>query len=146
MKHSWNANWLFSNSVIFALQRHSDHHAHPARHYQVTSLAPCATPPPPPSPTCPRARIPHCSGHAKHACTGSGALRAGATCGVGAPLGRLFRLPHMSFSIPHPLTPSHPQVKLQPSLLTGLQNASCPASEVLSTFELDYRAQDFMCT
>ncbi|KAK9826291.1 hypothetical protein WJX74_006140 [Apatococcus lobatus] len=34
VKHSWNANWLFSNSVIFALQRHSDHHAHPTRHYQ----------------------------------------------------------------------------------------------------------------
>ncbi|KAK9855451.1 hypothetical protein WJX84_008303 [Apatococcus fuscideae] len=34
VNHSWNANWLFSNSVIFALQRHSDHHAHPSRHFQ----------------------------------------------------------------------------------------------------------------
>lgn len=33
--HSWNANHLFSNLVLFNLQRHSDHHAFAARPYQV---------------------------------------------------------------------------------------------------------------
>ncbi len=33
-QHSWNANHLASNLVTFHLQRHSDHHAWPARHYQ----------------------------------------------------------------------------------------------------------------
>ena len=33
-KHSWNGNWLFTNSIIFRLQRHSDHHAHAHRPYQ----------------------------------------------------------------------------------------------------------------
>ncbi|WP_395376293.1 alkane 1-monooxygenase [Marinicella sp. W31] len=33
-KHSWNSNHLVSNLVLFHLQRHSDHHANPARHYQ----------------------------------------------------------------------------------------------------------------
>ncbi len=32
--HSWNSNHLISNLCLFQLQRHSDHHAHPARHYQ----------------------------------------------------------------------------------------------------------------
>jgi alkane 1-monooxygenase len=32
--HSWNSNHLVSNLVVFHLQRHSDHHAHPARGYQ----------------------------------------------------------------------------------------------------------------
>ena len=32
--HSWNSNHLFSNWVLFHLQRHSDHHAHPTRRYQ----------------------------------------------------------------------------------------------------------------
>jgi alkane 1-monooxygenase len=32
--HSWNSNHLVSNLVLFQLQRHSDHHAHPARSYQ----------------------------------------------------------------------------------------------------------------
>jgi alkane 1-monooxygenase len=32
--HSWNANHLASNLVLFHLQRHSDHHAWPSRHYQ----------------------------------------------------------------------------------------------------------------
>jgi alkane 1-monooxygenase len=32
--HSWNSNHLISNLVLFQLQRHSDHHAHPARSYQ----------------------------------------------------------------------------------------------------------------
>ncbi len=33
-KHSWNSNHLVSNLLLFHLQRHSDHHANPARHYQ----------------------------------------------------------------------------------------------------------------
>lgn len=33
-RHSWNANHVVSNLVQFHLQRHSDHHAHPARPYQ----------------------------------------------------------------------------------------------------------------
>ncbi|HHL30933.1 MAG TPA: alkane 1-monooxygenase, partial [Oceanospirillales bacterium] len=33
-QHSWNSNHLVSNLVLFHLQRHSDHHANPARHYQ----------------------------------------------------------------------------------------------------------------
>ncbi len=32
--HSWNSNHTISNLVLFHLQRHSDHHAYPARHYQ----------------------------------------------------------------------------------------------------------------
>lgn len=32
--HSWNSNHLVSNLVLFHLQRHSDHHANPSRHYQ----------------------------------------------------------------------------------------------------------------
>jgi len=32
--HSWNSNHLCSNLVLFHLQRHSDHHAHPLRRYQ----------------------------------------------------------------------------------------------------------------
>ena len=32
--HSWNSNHMFSNLVLFHLQRHSDHHAHPVRRYQ----------------------------------------------------------------------------------------------------------------
>jgi alkane 1-monooxygenase len=33
-RHSWNSNHVFSNLATFHLQRHSDHHAHPARRYQ----------------------------------------------------------------------------------------------------------------
>lgn len=33
-QHSWNSNHLFSNVVLFHLERHSDHHAHPLRRYQ----------------------------------------------------------------------------------------------------------------
>lgn len=33
-QHSWNSNHLISNLVLFHLQRHSDHHANSARHYQ----------------------------------------------------------------------------------------------------------------
>lgn len=32
--HSWNSNHLYSNLVLFHLERHSDHHAHPTRRYQ----------------------------------------------------------------------------------------------------------------
>jgi len=32
--HSWNANYIVSNVVLFHLERHSDHHAFPARRYQ----------------------------------------------------------------------------------------------------------------
>ena len=32
--HSWNANYVLSNIVLFHLERHSDHHAYPARRYQ----------------------------------------------------------------------------------------------------------------
>lgn len=34
-RHSWNTNHLWSNMALFHLQRHSDHHAHPQRPYQV---------------------------------------------------------------------------------------------------------------
>jgi len=33
-EHSWNANQLASNLVLFHLERHSDHHAYAARRYQ----------------------------------------------------------------------------------------------------------------
>ncbi|HET6565723.1 MAG TPA: alkane 1-monooxygenase [Xanthomonadales bacterium] len=32
--HSWNANYIFSNLVLFHLERHSDHHANSNRRYQ----------------------------------------------------------------------------------------------------------------
>jgi alkane 1-monooxygenase len=32
--HSWNANHVASNLLTFHLERHSDHHAYAARHYQ----------------------------------------------------------------------------------------------------------------
>lgn len=32
--HSWNSNFIMSNLILFHLQRHSDHHAHPTRAYQ----------------------------------------------------------------------------------------------------------------
>ncbi len=32
--HSWNANHIASNVLLFHLERHSDHHAHPTRRYQ----------------------------------------------------------------------------------------------------------------
>ena len=32
--HSWNSNHIMSNLMLFHLQRHSDHHAHPTRSYQ----------------------------------------------------------------------------------------------------------------
>jgi len=33
-RHSWNSNHTYSNLVLFHLERHSDHHAHPMRRYQ----------------------------------------------------------------------------------------------------------------
>ena len=33
-RHSWNTNHIFSNLLLFHLQRHSDHHANPMRPYQ----------------------------------------------------------------------------------------------------------------
>ncbi|MEO1014575.1 MAG: alkane 1-monooxygenase [Pseudomonadota bacterium] len=33
-RHSWNTNHIVSNLMLFHLQRHSDHHAHPQRPYQ----------------------------------------------------------------------------------------------------------------
>ena len=33
--HSWNANHRITNSFLFRLQRHADHHVHPLRPYQI---------------------------------------------------------------------------------------------------------------
>lgn len=33
-RHSWNSNHRVSNILLFHLERHSDHHAHPTRRYQ----------------------------------------------------------------------------------------------------------------
>ncbi|MBC7700366.1 alkane 1-monooxygenase [Aquabacterium sp.] len=33
-EHSWNSNHVVSNLLLYQLQRHSDHHANPTRHYQ----------------------------------------------------------------------------------------------------------------
>jgi alkane 1-monooxygenase len=33
--HSWNSNNIATNVLLYHLQRHSDHHAHPTRRYQV---------------------------------------------------------------------------------------------------------------
>jgi len=33
-RHSWNSNCVISNLLLYQLQRHSDHHAWPARRYQ----------------------------------------------------------------------------------------------------------------
>jgi alkane 1-monooxygenase len=32
--HSWNADYIVSNVLLYHLERHSDHHAHPTRRYQ----------------------------------------------------------------------------------------------------------------
>jgi alkane 1-monooxygenase len=32
--HSWNADYIASNLLLFQLERHSDHHANPTRRYQ----------------------------------------------------------------------------------------------------------------
>lgn len=34
-EHSWNCDFICSNLFLYHLQRHSDHHAHPRRRYQV---------------------------------------------------------------------------------------------------------------
>lgn len=34
-RHSWNSNYLLTNLLLFQLQRHSDHHEHPTRAYQL---------------------------------------------------------------------------------------------------------------
>jgi alkane 1-monooxygenase len=34
-EHSWNSNHVVGNLLLYQLQRHSDHHAHPARPYQM---------------------------------------------------------------------------------------------------------------
>ncbi|MCM3883978.1 alkane 1-monooxygenase [Frankia sp. R82] len=34
-RHSWNSDAVVSNLALYQLQRHSDHHAHPGRRYQV---------------------------------------------------------------------------------------------------------------
>jgi len=46
-EHSWNSSHLVSNLFLYHLQRHSDHHAHPARRYQ--ALRHCAEAPQLPS-------------------------------------------------------------------------------------------------
>lgn len=33
-EHSWNSNHIVTNLVLYQLQRHSDHHAHPTRSFQ----------------------------------------------------------------------------------------------------------------
>lgn len=33
--HSWNANHALTNAVTFRLQRHSDHHAHPEKSFEL---------------------------------------------------------------------------------------------------------------
>jgi len=33
-QHSWNSNHIASNVLLYHLERHSDHHAHPTRRYQ----------------------------------------------------------------------------------------------------------------
>ena len=33
-EHSWNSNHVASNVILYNLERHSDHHAHPTRRYQ----------------------------------------------------------------------------------------------------------------
>jgi len=34
-EHSWNSNHTVTNLFLYQLQRHSDHHAHPSRAYQL---------------------------------------------------------------------------------------------------------------
>ena len=46
--HSWDANWLFTSSCLFQLQRHADHHLHAAKPYQVSKG--CRSPLPAPQP------------------------------------------------------------------------------------------------
>lgn len=39
-KHSWNATTMFTNAVSFNLQRHSDHHAHERKSYELLEHMP----------------------------------------------------------------------------------------------------------
>jgi alkane 1-monooxygenase len=39
-RHSWNSNNVATNVLLYHLQRHSDHHAHPTRRYQALRDAP----------------------------------------------------------------------------------------------------------
>jgi len=41
-EHSWNSDYLVSNLLLLNLQRHSDHHANPAKRYQSLRSAPDA--------------------------------------------------------------------------------------------------------
>lgn len=35
VRHAWNSNYRFSNLMLLQVQRHSDHHQHPSRPYQI---------------------------------------------------------------------------------------------------------------
>ena len=37
-RHSWNADWKFSNWMFFNMQRHADHHAVASRHYPLLQI------------------------------------------------------------------------------------------------------------
>ncbi len=37
-RHSWNADWKYSNWMFFNMQRHADHHAAAARHYPLLQV------------------------------------------------------------------------------------------------------------
>jgi len=41
-EHSWNADWVVSNWILFNLQLHSDHHVHVQRPYEALRSAPTA--------------------------------------------------------------------------------------------------------
>lgn len=41
-QHSWDADWSFTNAVLFKLQRHADHHMHSSRPYQALKCTPAA--------------------------------------------------------------------------------------------------------
>ena len=38
-RHSWSADWKFSNWMFFNMQRHADHHAMVARHYPLLQIS-----------------------------------------------------------------------------------------------------------
>ena len=39
-EHSWNADWVVSNWILFNLQLHSDHHVHMQRPYEALRSVP----------------------------------------------------------------------------------------------------------
>ncbi|MYD97824.1 MAG: hypothetical protein F4X98_10635 [Gammaproteobacteria bacterium] len=39
-RHSWSADWKFSNWMFFNMQRHADHHAMASRHYPLLQVGP----------------------------------------------------------------------------------------------------------